>query len=169
MPTFKNLAIYTWNRGKHFLQKAGGIILVATIIIWALSFFPNFGQDINSSYAAGIGKVFEPLTKHLGWDWRINTGLVFGIAAKEVVVSSYSTLFNVGEGSLSFALQNVLTPASALALIFFVLAYVPCFATLATIKSETNSWKWPIFTLFYTTVIAYLIANVVFFIGGIFI
>ncbi|HOP24993.1 MAG TPA: ferrous iron transport protein B [Defluviitoga sp.] len=168
MPTFKNLAIYTWNRGKHFLQKAGSIILIATIIIWALSFFPNFGQDINNSYAAGIGKVFEPLTKHLGWDWRINTGLVFGVAAKEVVVSSYSTLFNVGEDSLSYALQNVLSPASALALIFFVLAYVPCFATLATIKSETNSWKWPIFTLVYTTAVAYVIANAVYFIGGIF-
>ena len=168
MPTLKNLSIYTWNRGKHFLQKAGGVIFVATIIIWTLSFFPNFGEDINNSYAAGIGKIFEPLTNHLGWDWRINTGLVFGVAAKEIVVSSYSTLFNVGEESLSFALQNSITPASALSLIFFVLTYIPCFATLATIKAETNSWKWVIFSFFYTTVVAYLIANIVFFIGGIF-
>ncbi|POZ90923.1 ferrous iron transport protein B [Petrotoga sp. SL27] len=168
MPTLKNLSIYTWNRGKHFLQKAGGIILIATIVIWFLSFFPNFGTDINGSFAASIGRVFEPLTNHLGWDWRINTGLVFGVAAKEIVVSSYATIFNVGEGSLTYALQNALTPASALALIFFVLAYVPCFATLATIKSETNSWKWVIFSFIYTTAVAYLIANLVFFVGGIF-
>ncbi|POZ88805.1 ferrous iron transport protein B [Petrotoga sibirica] len=168
MPTLKNLSIYTWNKGKHFLQKAGGIILKATIVIWFLSFFPNFGTDINSSFAASIGRVFEPLTNHLGWDWRINTGLIFGVAAKEIVVSSYSTIFNVGEGSLTYALQNALTPASALALIFFVLAYIPCFATLATIKAETNGWKWVIFSFIYTTVVAYLIANVVFFVGGIF-
>jgi len=168
MPTLKNLSIYTWNRGKHFLQKAGGIILIATVLIWLLSFFPNFGTDINSSFAASIGRVFEPLTNHLGWDWRINTGLIFGVAAKEIVVSSYATIFNVGEGSLTYALQNALTPASALALIFFVLAYIPCFATLATIKAETNGWKWAIFSLIYTTVIAYIIANLVFFVGGIF-
>ena len=168
MPTLKNLSIYTWNRGKHFLQKAGGIILIATILIWFLSFFPNFGTDINNSFAASIGRVFEPLTNHLGWDWRINTGLIFGVAAKEIVVSSYATIFNVGEGSLTYALQNALTPASALALIFFIMAYIPCFATLATIKAETNGWKWAVFSLVYTTVVAYLIANVVFFVGGIF-
>lgn len=168
MPTIKNLSIYTWNRGKHFLQKAGGIILIATILIWFLSFFPNFGADINNSYAAYIGRVFEPFTHHLGWDWRINTGLVFGVAAKEIVVSSYSTIFNVAEGNLTFALQNALTPQSALALIFFVLAYIPCFATLTTIKIETNGWKWPIFSFIYTTFVAYIIANVVFYIGGIF-
>ncbi len=168
MPTLKNLSIYTWNRGKHFLQKAGGIILIATVLIWLLSFFPNFGTDINSSFAASIGRVFEPLTNHLGWDWRINTGLIFGVAAKEIVVSSYATIFNVGEGSLTYALQNALTPASALALIFFVMAYIPCFATLATIKAETNGWKWAIFSFIYTTVVAYLIANLVFFVGGIF-
>ncbi|MGY4686702.1 ferrous iron transport protein B [Petrotoga sp. DB-2] len=168
MPTLKNLSIYTWNRGKHFLQKAGGIILIATVLIWFLSFFPNFGTDINSSFAASIGRVFEPLTNHLGWDWRINTGLIFGVAAKEIVVSSYATIFNVGEGSLTYALQNALTPASALALIFFVMAYIPCFATLATIKAETNGWRWAVFSFIYTTVVAYLIANLVFFVGGIF-
>ncbi|PNR98784.1 iron transporter [Petrotoga mexicana DSM 14811] len=168
LPTLKNLSIYTWNRGKHFLQKAGGIILIATVLIWLLSFFPNFGTDINSSFAASIGRVFEPLTNHLGWDWRINTGLIFGVAAKEIVVSSYATIFNVGEGSLTYALQNALTPASALALIFFVMAYIPCFATLATIKAETNGWRWAIFSFIYTTVVAYLIANLVFFVGGIF-
>ena len=168
MPTLKNLSIYTWNRGKHFLQKAGGIILIATVLIWFLSFFPNFGTDINSSFAASIGRVFEPLTNHLGWDWRINTGLIFGVAAKEIVVSSYATIFNVGEGSLTYALQNALTPTSALALIFFVMAYIPCFATLATIKAETNGWRWAIFSFIYTTVVAYLIANLVFFVGGIF-
>lgn len=167
MPTIKNLLFYTWNKGKHFLEKAGGIILIATILIWFLSYFPA-SNNINSSYAAQIGKFFEPITSHLGWDWRVNTGLVFGVAAKEIVVSSYSTLFNASGDSLIMNLRNSLSPASAMALIFFILGYVPCFATLGIIKSETGSWKWTFFTFFYTTLIAYLLANIVYYIGGMF-
>jgi len=165
MPTFRNLLLYTWNRGKHFLEKAGGIILVASILVWALTYFPNTGQDITTSFAAMIGKFFEPLTDHLGWDWRINTGLFFGVAAKEIVVSTYSTLFT-GGSSLVVSLRNALSPQSALALIFFVLAYIPCFATLGVIKSETRSNKLIVFTLFYTTIVAYLLANLVYYVSG---
>lgn len=165
MPTLRNLILYTWNKGKHFLEKAGGIILVASILVWLLSYFPNMGQDISTSYAASIGKFFEPVTNHLNWDWRINTGLFFGVAAKEVVVSTYSTLFTGGV-SLVDGLRNALSPQSALALIFFVLAYVPCFATLGVIKSETRSNKLVVFTLIYTTIIAYLLANFVYYVSG---
>ncbi|SHE33391.1 ferrous iron transport protein B [Marinitoga hydrogenitolerans DSM 16785] len=167
MPTFRNLALYSWNRGKHFLEKAGGIILIATIFIWLLSYFPN-NNDIAHSYAAYLGRLFEPITLHLGWNWQTNISLIFGAVAKEVVASSYMAILNVGEESITYALQNILSQRSALALIFFVLAYIPCFATLGVIKQETNSWKWVFFELFYTLIIAYLIANFVYLIGGIF-
>jgi ferrous iron transport protein B len=165
MPTFRNLLLYTWNKGKHFLEKAGGIILFASILVWVLTYFPNMGQDISTSFAAKIGEFFEPLTRHLEWDWRINTGLFFGVAAKEIVVSTYSTLF-AGGTSLIDSLRSALSPQSALALIFFVLAYVPCFATLGVIKSETRSNKLVVFTLFYTTIVAYLLANLVYYVSG---
>ncbi|GAB6188644.1 ferrous iron transport protein B [Marinitoga arctica] len=167
MPTFKNLILYSWNRGKHFLEKAGGIILIATIFIWLLSYFPN-NNDISHSYAAYIGKFFEPITLHLGWNWQTNISLIFGAVAKEVVASSYMTILNVGEDGITYALQSILSNRAALSLIFFVLSYIPCFATLSVIKQETNSWKWMFFELFYTLIVAYLIANVVYILGGIF-
>ncbi|AEX84640.1 iron transporter [Marinitoga sp. 1135] len=165
MPTFRNLALYSWNRGKHFLEKAGGIILIATIFIWLLSYFPN-NNDIANSYAAMLGKFFEPITMHLGWNWQTNISLLFGAVAKEVVASSYMTILNVGEDGISYALRTILTERSALALIFFVLTYIPCFATLSVIKQETNSWKWMFFELFYTLLVAYGLANLVYWIGG---
>ncbi|MBM7558275.1 ferrous iron transport protein B [Marinitoga litoralis] len=167
MPTFRNLLLYSWNRGKHFLEKAGGIILIATIFIWLLSYFPN-NNDISSSYAAYIGKLFEPITLHLGWNWQTNISLIFGAVAKEVVASSYMTILNVGEEGITYALQTILTQRSALALIFFVLAYIPCFATLGVIKQETGSYKWLFFELFYTLIVAYILANIVYLLGGIF-
>ncbi|KLO22031.1 iron transporter [Marinitoga sp. 1197] len=167
MPTFRNLILYSWNRGKHFLEKAGGIILIATIFIWLLSYFPN-NNDIANSYAAYLGKFFEPITQNLGWNWQTNISLIFGAVAKEVVASSYMTILNVGEEGMNYALQTILSPQSALALIFFVLAYIPCFATLSVIKQETNGWKWVFFELIYTLIVAYIIANIVYVIGGIF-
>ena len=166
MPTMRNLFFYTWNKGKHFLEKAGGIILIASIFIWFLSYFPNNGANINKSFAASIGRFFEPVTLHLGWNWITNTALLFGVAAKEVVVSTYTTLLNSNSENLTSSLSTILTPRSAIALLFFILGYVPCFATLGTIKAETNSYKWPIFSFFYTTVVAYILANFVYFIGG---
>ncbi|KAF2957067.1 ferrous iron transport protein B [Marinitoga sp. 38H-ov] len=167
MPTFRNLMLYSWNRGKHFLEKAGGIILLATIFIWLLSYFPN-NNDISSSYAAYIGRFFEPITLHLGWNWQTNISLIFGAVAKEVIASSYMTILNVGEEGITYAIQSILTQRSALALIFFVLAYIPCFATLGVIKQETGSYKWLFFELFYTLIVAYIIANIVYLLGGIF-
>lgn len=167
MPTLRNLILYSWNRGKHFLEKAGGIILIATIFIWLLSYFPN-NNDISHSYAAYLGKILEPITLHLGWNWQTNISLIFGAVAKEVVASSYMTILNVGQDGITYALQNILTPRSSLALIFFVLSYIPCFATLSVIKQETNSWKWVFFELFYTISVAYILANFVYWIGGIF-
>jgi len=104
----------------------------------------------------------------LCWNWQTNISLIFGAVAKEVVASSYMTILNVGEEGITYALQTILTQRSALALIFFVLAYIPCFATLGVIKQETGSYKWLFFELFYTLIVAYILANIVYLLGGIF-
>ncbi|HOO74516.1 MAG TPA: ferrous iron transport protein B [Tepiditoga sp.] len=167
MPGLKNLGFYTWNKGKHFLEKAGTIILLSTILIWVLSYFPA-SNDIEHSYAAAIGKSIAPITSHLGWDWKTNTAMIFGVTAKEVIVSTYSTLLNTNEGNIAAGLSQIMTPLSAFSLLIFILGYVPCFATLGVIKSETGSWKWAVFAFFYTTIIAYILANAVYYIGGLF-
>lgn len=94
--------------------------------------------------------------------------MIFGVTAKEVIVSTYSTLLNTNEGNLAAGLSQIMTPLSAFSLLIFILGYVPCFATLGVIKSETGSWKWAVFAFFYTTIIAYILANAVYYIGGLF-
>lgn len=165
LPTAKNLFLYTWEKTEHFLRKASGIILIASILIWFLSYFPS-GSDIQNSFAATIGRSFEFLTRHLGWDWHTNTALVFGVAAKEVIVSTYAATLNTDPAALKDALASSMSPQSALALLYFIMAYIPCFATLSAVKLETASYKWAAFTFIYTIFTAYILANIVFFIGG---
>ena len=167
MPTFKNLAIYVWNKGKHFLKKAGGIILAASILIWFLGYFPANG-DVEKSYAAVIGKTLEPIMKPLNFSWKAATALLFGVAAKEIVVSTFSMLYGFGEEDLEsakLALSQEMNPAIAFAFLVFVMAYIPCLATVAVIKMETNSWKWPIFALVYSILVAYLLSFIAYNVG----
>ncbi len=165
-PTAKNIVLYLWNRGKHFLIKAGTIIFAASIIIWILSYFPAQG-DVSHSFAAYIGKAVSVIMKPFGFDWRISTALVFGVAAKEVIVSALSMFFGFSE-TISFAqdLSMQISPLQAFALLVFVMAYVPCFATLGAIYSETGQKRWVVFTVFYSLLVAYLLALAVVFIGG---
>jgi len=165
MPTAKNLLVYMWSNGKHFLQKAGTIILVSTVVIWFLSYFPT--GDVGNSYAARLGKFIQPMFKVHGFDWRVTTSLIFGISAKEVVVSSYATLVGAEEGSPSLmnTLRSSIDSISAFALMVFVMAYIPCFATLATIKSETGSLKYSVLSIVYTTVVAYILSLIVVVVG----
>ncbi|MDI3523575.1 ferrous iron transport protein B [Kosmotoga sp.] len=166
-PTVKSLLIYTWNRGKHFLEKAGTIIFAASIIIWFLSYFPSAG-NVHDSYAAILGRVLEPLFRPIGFSWQIVTSLVFGIAAKEVIVSTltmfYSTGANLDGGTLT--LVNSLTPPTAFAFLIFVLLYVPCIATLVVMKNETGSLKYLIISVVYSFTLAYVMALLFSFIGG---
>jgi len=165
MPKIKNLAMYMWNNGKHFLQKAGTIILISTLVIWFLSYFPTGTSE--DSYAARLGKFIQPIFKLHGFDWRITTSLIFGISAKEVVVSSYATLLGTEEGSPGVinTLRNSLNPINAFALMVFIMAYVPCFATLAAIKSETGSLKYSLFSMFYSTGVAYVLSLIIVIVG----
>ncbi len=154
-PSGKSLGIHMWNRGVHFLKKAGIIIFSMTIVMWMLFYLPP-GAEMGgpNSYAGMLGKMIEPLLRPLGFDWRIAVALIFGFIAKEVVIDAFGVMFG---GRLEL-LTTVLTPVSAYALMAFVLIYTPCMATLATIKSETGSWKWTIFTLVYELLLAYFVA-----------
>ncbi len=168
LPTLKNLMLYVWDRGKHFLEKAGSIILIASILIWILGYFPNAG-DINTSFAAHMGKALEPIFRPLGFNWKMVTALIFGMAAKEVVVSTFSMLYGFSDeaaAALHQAIAADFTPVTALAFIFFVMAYIPCFATIAAIASESGSWKWAWWSVLYSLSVAYVLALIIVVVGG---
>lgn len=168
MPTMKSLALHMWDRGKMFLKKMGGIILSISIIIWFMGTFP-WGVEFASeqSYIGVIGKLFAPIFHPLGFGtWQAAVSFVFGLLAKEVVVSTLSILYvggsDVAQEALSGALQQVFTPLTAYAFMAFSLIYTSCVATIATVKRETNSWKWTIFSVTYQFALAWLVAFVIY-------
>jgi len=167
LPSFKNLALYTWLRGKHFLVKAGTIIFVSSLVLWALMYFPN-PNDVTQSFAAQIGRAVSFVLKPLKFDWRASTALFFGVAAKEIIVSTFGMLFNTTDEGLAAQLSQLFDPVTAFSFIVFVMAYIPCFATLATIKSEIGT-KYVVITIFYSLFIAYVLALAVRMMGGIFV
>lgn len=157
---------HMWDRGKMYLRKAGGVILGGAFIVWTLASFPyGVGYGSAESYAGIIGQLLEPLVAPLGFDWKVAVALLFGFVAKEIVVGSLGVLYGTGEeeGSLTQALlaDPSLGPVTALALMAFVLLYIPCLATLAVMKKETGSWKWTVFSVAYGITVAYLVAFII--------
>ena len=157
-----------------YLRKAGTIILLGAMVVWALASFP-YGVEYGSaeSFAGMLGHLIEPLVAPLGFDWKVAVALIFGFLAKEVVVGSLGVLYGTGEETLSGALlaDPGLSAATALALMVFVLLYMPCVAALGVIKKETGSWKWTGFAVAYGIAVAWILAFVVghlapLFIGG---
>lgn len=167
-PTARGTFIHMWERGSLFLKKAGTIILLGSVTIWFLSYFPS-GVDYGSSasLAGKIGQFFEPLVKPLGFDWRAVVALLFGFIAKEIVVSTYGALLGVGESkaAISTELHGIFTPLTAYTFMAFSLLYTPCLATVAVIRRETGSWKWAAFAIGYSLVLAWLVAFVIYRIG----
>lgn len=169
MPTGKAILRHTWEKGAQYLKKMGGIIMVASILIWFLGYYPNHhsyattAEQQEHSYIGQIGKAIEPAIKPLGFDWKLGIGLLSGVGAKELVVSSLGVLYTNEEDIESVNLSNriPITPTIALAYMLFVLIYFPCVATLAAIKQESGSWKWALFTAFYTTALAWIVAFIV--------
>lgn len=218
MPTFKTVVRHMWDKSRQYLRKMGGVILVASIIIWFLGYFPNneemneridnqiaqveenhFNQLINereyeeqvaelegirntehteNSYIGQIGKFIEPVMKPLGFDWKISVSLLTGSAAKEVIVSTLGVLYagdpESEESSLRTRLLNAanaggsltFTPLVVISLLLFVLIYFPCVATVAAIKEEAGSWKWGVFSLLYTTILAWVVSFLIYQIGS---
>lgn len=216
MPTVRSTSHHMWEKAKQYLHKMGGIILVASIIIWFLGYFPRHTEGSNTydkqiaevenslipekdkqksltelnrlkamehqqnSYIGHIGQAIQPLLQPLGFDWKVSVSLLTGMAAKEVVVSTLSVLYT-GEEEDSQSLQErlkddkdaagnpVFTPLVALSLMLFVLIYFPCIATVSAIINESKSWKWGVFVMVYTCVLAWMVSFVVYQTGCLFI
>ena len=174
VPTAKSIFRHTWEKGRQYLQKMSGIILVCSIVIWFLGYFPNQDrydtpqQQQEHSFIGYVGKAMEPALKPLGFDWRMGVGIVAGVGVKELVVSTLGVMYaddepvaletNADETRLQRALIKSVTPAGALAYMVFILLYFPCIATFIAIKHETGGWKWALFTAVYTIVLAWVMA-----------
>ena len=183
-PTGKAIARHTWEKGKQYLKKMGGIILVASIIVWALGYFPHNEQLDNQaqkeqSYIGRIGKAVEPVFRPQGFDWKLDVSLIAGVGAKEIVASTMGVLYADDESVADDTADNTrkyevlrqkmeadgVTPLIAFSYLLFVLIYFPCIATIAAIKGETGSWRWAAFAACYTTALAWVVSACVYQIG----
>jgi ferrous iron transport protein B len=189
VPTLKSMFSHTWEKGDQYLRKMGTIILIGSIIVWFLGYYPRpekMGQltaseqmaQQENSFIGHIGHFIEPAIAPLGFDWKMGVSLLSGVAAKEIVVSTLSVIYtgngNTKVSSLSQRLQTEIkpngdhsfTPVVAIGMMLFVLIYFPCLATMVAIKNETNSWGWALFATGYSLVLAWLMAFGVFQIFG---
>ena len=177
MPTAKVVLRHTWEKGKQYLKKMGGIIMVASIIIWFLGYYPNHdayatqAEQQENSYIGQLGKAIEPVIEPLGFDWKMGIGILSGVGAKELVVSTLGVLYTNDDDidSVNLSERIPITPLVAYCYMLFVLIYFPCIATLAAIRQESGSWKWAVFAAAYTTILAWIIAFAVHQIGSLFI
>lgn len=177
MPTTKVVLRHTWEKGKQYLKKMGGIIMVASIIIWFLGYYPNHeayettAEQQENSYIGQLGKAIEPAIEPLGFDWKMGIGILSGIGAKELVVSTLGVLYTNEDDvdSVDLSERIPITPLVAYGYMLFVLIYFPCIATLAAIKQESGGWEWAIFAATYTTVLAWIVSFGVYQIGSLFI
>ena len=222
IPTIKNTSLHMWHKGQQYLKKMGNVILLASILIWALGYFPrhitystNYETQIQNvqsnvlltsidkqagvrsleinkeserqekSYIGQLGHAIEPAIKPLGFDWKMGVSIITGLAAKEIVVSTMGILYQADEkddvksGALKEKLkaqthntgvlkgQKVFTPLVSFCFMLFILIYFPCVAVIAAIKKE-SSWGWAVFTMVYTTGIAWLVTFITFQIGSLF-
>jgi ferrous iron transport protein B len=185
MPAFKSILIHMWEKAKQYLKKMGGVILFASIIIWFLGYFPlqTGNNDVSgrrqNSCIGRLGQTIQPVLQPLGFDWKISVSLLTGMAAKEVVVSTLNILYTGNEGTgedekeaqkLREQLKQdaypdgspVFTPLVALSLMLFVLIYFPCIATIVAISKEAGSWKWGLFVVVYTCMLAWIVSFTVY-------
>lgn len=177
LPTAKAICRHTWEKGAQYLRKMGGIIMIASIVIWALGYYPDHdaygsvAEQQENSYIGRIGKAMEPVIEPLGFDWKLGIGILSGVGAKELVVSTLGVLYtNDAEvDSVSLAERIPITPLVAFCYMVFVLIYFPCIATIVAIKQESGSWKWALFTAVYTSVLAWVMAFAIYRIGGLFV
>ena len=151
--------------------------MIASIIIWFLGYYPNHdayetvAEQQENSYIGQLGRGIEPVIKPLGFDWKLGIGLLSGVGAKELVVSTLGVLYadDPDADSVSLAERIPITPLVAFCYMLFVLIYFPCIAAIAAIKQESGSWKWALFAACYTTALAWLVSFTVYQIGGLFV
>lgn len=159
VPTARSLGLRLLDRGKVFVKQAGTVILCVTMVLWALSHIP-FHTDLPQSIIGHIGQWIEPVIKPLGFNWKIGIGLLSSVVAREVIVGTLGTLYGADPAtqslSLQAALRHDLTLGGAMALVVFFAFAMQCTSTLAIVKRETNSWRWPALQFAYMSVLAYL-------------
>lgn len=180
LPTIKSILNQTWEKGSQYLRKMGTVILLGSIIIWFLGYYPRPNttaqQDstntMENSYIGRIGQHIEPIFKPLGFDWKISVALLSGVAAKEIVVSTLGVLYAVDDAeahndTLGKRLQQatweqnnkpIYTTGTVWAFMIFVLIYFPCLATIVAIKNEAGGWGWAMFSVSYSLVLAWIMA-----------
>ena len=160
-PTAKAIFRHTWEKGKQYLKKMGGVILVASIIVWALGYFGTMGvaPSLEYSFIGDLGKLIEPIFSVQGFDWRLDVSLLAGIGAKEIVASTMGVLY---DGAYNFS------PLVAYCFLLYVLIYFPCIATIVAIRHESGSWRWASIAAIYTTVLAWVVSAVVYQVGLLF-
>ncbi len=160
MPTAKAIGRHTWEKGKEYLKKMGGIILVASIIVWALGYFGTSGvaPTMDQSYIGLMGQTIAPVFSPQGFTWQLDVSLIAGVGAKEIVASTIGVLGGLEE----------VTPLVGYCYLLFVLLYFPCIATIVAIKNETGSWRWATFAAVYTTIVAWVVSATVYQIGLLF-
>lgn len=204
-PTWKAIGRHTWEKGKQYLKKMGGIILVASIIVWALGYFPHTDdpsvsnqQQQEQSYIGRVGRAVEPVFRPMGFNWKLDVGLLAGVGAKEIVASTMGVLYSNDDSfkddsnfssesgkyvklheqitqdvaqlhGISYEKAEPVATLTAFCFLLFVLLYFPCIATIAAIKGETGSWGWALFAAGYTTALAWVVSAVVFQVGCLFI
>lgn len=169
-PQLLSLWRNTWEKGKGFLRKAGTYIFAGSVLIWLLTYIGpgGIGVDMNDSFLAVIGGWFSPLFAPLGFGtWQASAALVTGFLAKEIVVATMAILYVVPEASMHLALSEAFTPLAAYSFMVFILIYVPCLATVAVIKKETNSMKLTLFSMAYAFILAYGLSLIIYQVGSI--
>ncbi len=181
-PTAKAIGRHTWEKGKQYLKKMGGIILVASIVVWALGYFPHNpsltpAEQKEQSYIGRMGKTIEPAFTLQGFNWKLDISLIAGVGAKEIVASTIGVLysnddsfgdddsFSTDTGKYELLRQQMqsegITPLVAFSYLLFVLLYFPCLATIAAIRHESGSWRWALFAAGYTTLLAWTVSALV--------
>jgi len=182
-PKIKRVLLYTWDAGYEYLKKIGTVVLIAMMVIWFLSHFPqhvnnnyqtenqfdteNVTNDFrDGTYLASFGHFIEPVLRPLGFDWKMSVCLTTGLAAKEFIVGTMVILYHTGEEETQVGDHlknaNIFTTPSVLSFLVFAMLYMPCIATIFTIKRESGYWKWALFSVVYSIALAWAVAFVVF-------
>lgn len=164
-PTVRGLLMHTWERAGVFVKRAGTIIVVVSIALWGLSTFPS-ETGLGNTYIGQLGRLFEPLGSLMGFDWRLMVALIFGFAAKELTIATLGILYgHEEEGVLATILAKSWSPLIAYTFLVVQLIYVPCLASVAVMKRETNSWRWTLFGVAYTLILAFIAGIIVYNLG----
>ncbi|WP_062353264.1 ferrous iron transport protein B [Bacillus kwashiorkori] len=169
LPHMQTLMRSTWDKGKGFVKKAGTVIFGGAVVIWFLSISGTAGLNvsIDKSFLAAIGGMIAPILSPLGFGtWQAGASLITGFFAKESIVSTMNIIYHTADmDQLHSVIASAFTPLTAYAFLAFVLLYIPCLPTVATIKKETGSYRWMIFTIIYTFLLAYLVGFIIYQVG----